>query len=174
MALINYHHNLYSVGIEIFKPYIKQLKSKKIHSKYILQDIRKLSFPDKSFDVVMACQVVEHINKKDAILLLKKMERIAKRLVVISTPVGPCSYHTDDGNKHQNHKCYFYPEYFEKIGYRVIRIGGKNLVGEKGLYYKIDNSFLKKMIYVLDLLLIPYYILFQKKSDYYFFAYKEI
>ena len=68
-----------SVGVDLFKPYIDYGKSNKIHDEYILKDIRKVNFPAKSFDVVMASHVLEHLSEKDAWKVLENMERMAKK-----------------------------------------------------------------------------------------------
>lgn len=169
------HRQTYSVGVDLFKPYIDKGKKEKIHNKYIFGDIRKISFKDKSFDVVMACQVLEHLSRKDAFALLNRMEKIAKKLVIISTPIGRVSYHTDDGNKLQKHKSFFYPDEFRKLGYRIIKVGGKQLFSEEsGLIHKVKPSFLRKFIFVLDIFLTPYYLIAQSRVNYYFFAFKKM
>src|SRR5262245_42665657 len=66
-----------TVGVDLFKPYIKESKKRKIHDEYVISDVRNLKFPPKSFDVVMALQVLEHLKEKDAWKVLKDMERIA-------------------------------------------------------------------------------------------------
>lgn len=175
MKLIKLRHkNTYSVAIDLFEPYIELCKKEKIYDKYFLGDIRKLPFKNKSFDVVMSYQVIEHLNKKDAIKLISKMESLAKRMVIISTPIGKTSYHADD-NHLQFHKSFFFPEEFKKMGYKTIRVGGKSLYDEKsGLFYKIKHPFIQKLVYVVDVLLTPYYLIFQSKADYYFFAFKKL
>lgn len=169
------HPQIYAVGVDLFKPYIETCKKEKIHNKYMICDVRKVSFKDKSFDVVLACQLLEHLNKKDALALVKKMETIAKKLVIISTPIGQTFYHTDDGNPLQKHKSFFFPQEFESRGYSIIRMGGKRLFEESsGLIYKVKQPFLRKLIFVLDIFLTPYYLLFQSRADYYFFAFKKL
>lgn len=168
------HKQIYAVGVDLFKPYIKICKKNNIHDKYVISDIRKVNFKDKSFDVVMASQVLEHLNKKDAFALLGKMEAMAGKLVIISTPVGQTFYHTDDGNPLQRHKSFFCPQEFKDRGYNIIRIGGKRLFEEDlGLIHKVKPPFLRKLIFVLDIFLTPYYLLFQSRADYYFFAFKR-
>jgi hypothetical protein len=44
--------------------------------------------PDKSFDVVLAFDIVEHLNEPDSWLLIREMERVAIKRVVIVTPNG--------------------------------------------------------------------------------------
>lgn len=169
------HKQIYAVGVDLFKPYIENCKKEKIHDKYLLCDVRKIRFKDKSFDVVMASQLLEHLKKKEALVLLKKMENIAKKWVIISTPLGKSFYHTEDGNTLQRHQSFFFPEEFKSRGYSIIRVGGKRLFEEgSGLIHQVKQPLLRKLIFVLDIFLTPYYLLFQAKSDYYFFAFKKI
>lgn len=175
MELINLRHsNLISTGIDLFKPYIDQCKIKKTHNKYLICDVRKLPFKRKSFDVVMALQIIEHLKKGEARIVLKKLETIAKNLIIISTPIGISTYHTEE-NPLQEHQSFFYPEEFKKLGYRIIRIGGKSLFQEEsGLVSNTKSSLLRKMLIVLDIFLTPYYLLFPSRADYYFYAYKHL
>lgn len=174
MRLINFRRHLNSTGIDLFKPYIDQCKRAGIHDRCIISDANKLSFKPKSFDIVFTSQVIEHLVKKDAEKFIEKAERLARRQVIISTPVGRTIYGTDDGNILQRHRSYFYPEYFQKRGYKIIRIGGKGLFGEGGLAHRVKIPFLRKLLIALDILLTPFYLMFQNKADYYFWAYKSL
>ena len=42
--------------------------------------------PDKSLDVVVSLDVIEHLEKKDGLRLISEMERVAREQVVIFTP----------------------------------------------------------------------------------------
>lgn len=49
-------------------------------------DIRELPFDDKSFDLVMACQVLEHLPWNDLSRALKELERVTSKYAIISLP----------------------------------------------------------------------------------------
>lgn len=174
MKLINLRYKFDSTGVDIFEPYLKELKKQGVHNRYIKADIRKIDFKPKSFDIVMASQVVEHMKKSEALTLIKKMEKIAKKQVIIATPVGESEYETDDGNIYQRHKCFFYPEEFEKMGYKVIKLGGKFLFDKNGIAYNAKPGLMRKLLIASDLFLTPIYLLFPKTADYYFWAYKNL
>ncbi len=55
-------------------------------------DIRELPFKDKSYDVVMACEVLEHIPWKDVERALKELHRISKKHVLISIPYSSTGF----------------------------------------------------------------------------------
>jgi SAM-dependent methyltransferase len=52
----------------------------------VTADVRKLPFKDRSFDLVIACQVLEHIPFDDFETALKEIRRVAKSGAVISLP----------------------------------------------------------------------------------------
>ncbi len=51
-----------------------------------VSDIRNLSFPDNSFDLSMACQVLEHIPFEDFEKGLSELKRVSSKYVIISLP----------------------------------------------------------------------------------------
>lgn len=122
-----------SEGVDIFKASIEHSKKNKIHDRYRISDIRKIDkiYENRSFDAVIALDVVEHLSKKESIALIGMMEKIARKKVIILTPNG--FYHQDayDDNPYQVHKSRWSKEDFEKLGYRVYGLRGlKYLRGE--------------------------------------------
>ncbi len=175
MQMINVRMNVVkSIGVDIYEPYIKEGKKRKIHTEYIKADIRKFSFKDKSVDVVMGLQVLEHLDKRDSWKLLEKMEKIARKQVIVSMPIGKTYHPAVDGNVHQLHLSGFYPEEFTKRGYRIIKMGRKSILGENGIVHKYDNDLLRKALYSISLVLDFGFYFVQSWADYYFVAYKDI
>lgn len=70
------------ICVDINKDYIKQSEKKGIES-YVM-DATSLNFSDKSFDVVLLFEVLEHI--KDFKKVLKEAERVAKKYIIITVP----------------------------------------------------------------------------------------
>lgn len=133
MGFINRNTRYFSVGIDIFEPYLRECKRQRIHSQYVLGDVRNLPFRDKSFDIVLCLEVLEHLGRKEGETLLNEMEVIAKKQVVLSTPVGNYKQESFDGNPHQEHKYTWSPKEMKALGYRVIGIGLRNLGGKAGI-----------------------------------------
>lgn len=48
--------------------------------------ITNMPFKDESFDLVMACEILEHIPYEDTLKGLKEIHRVAKRYAIISLP----------------------------------------------------------------------------------------
>lgn len=162
-----------SVGVDLFEPYIEESKKKGIHDEYLVCDIRKLPYKNRSFDVVLALQVLEHLPKKDAWKVLEKMEKIARKQVIVSTPIGKMSHPAVDNNLLQLHKSSFLPKEFEKRGYKTLKMGRKILLGENGIVHRVQNDLIRKLIFTFNLLITPLFYLFQPIADYYLVAVKE-
>lgn len=116
----------YSVGVDIFRPSIKKSKRVKIHDEYKLGNILKINafFKPKSFDAVIALDVIEHLEKKDGLKLLKDMESIAKKKVIVLTPYGFTKQNPYEDNPHQVHKSGWAISDFQKLGYKVYGMRG--------------------------------------------------
>jgi hypothetical protein len=165
----------YLEGVEAFYPYIQEARRLGIYTKIVNKKVENISYPPKSFDLVLASHVVEHIPKKMALNLIKKMEKIAKKQVVIVTPIGQC-YHPDvDHNALQFHRSSFVPDDFINLGYEVKVYGWKWLLDRfnGGLLSRINNPLLKKIIYIFNHLLTPVYDWFPWTCDYIFVATKR-
>lgn len=52
----------------------------------IVSDVRSLKLGDDSYDLILACQIMEHIPFEDFSLVLKELRRASRRYVVISLP----------------------------------------------------------------------------------------
>ena len=138
--------SFYSVGIDIHKPSIEEIKKKKIHDAYKIGDLFKIGtyFKPKSFDAVVALDVVEHFEKKESLNLIKQMEKIAKKKVVILTPNGFAKQDAYDGNLFQEHKSGWNISDFRRLGYKVFGIRGLRFLrgGEGGATIKFKPWFL--------------------------------
>ena len=125
----------YRVGVDIFDNSICLSKKNNIHNEYIKIDILDIEneFEEKSFDCVIAIDLIEHFSKEDGLNLLRIMEKISKKKVVISTPTGFVPQNEYDGNRYQVHLSGWSYEEMVKMGFRIIGIGGwKILRGERG------------------------------------------
>jgi SAM-dependent methyltransferase len=115
-----------SEGIDIFKKTVELSKRKKNHDKYKVGDITKLDqfYKPNSFDACVSIDVIEHFDHKDALKLIKKMEQVAKKKVIILTPNGFYEQHDFDGNPHQEHKSGWKKKQLEELGYKVYGLRG--------------------------------------------------
>jgi len=130
--------------VDIFKPYLRECE--KLNCKTINADIKEAveSFPDNSFDIIWALDVLEHLKKHHALSVIKRLDKIARKQVIVWIPHGYCPQDADayeDGNVHQEHLSTWSERDFEKLGYKVevmkdyykdIRSFSKSIPQEKG------------------------------------------
>lgn len=116
------------VGVEIFKPYMKESVSKKTHNYYIIGNVCDVEFKSKAFDVVVAAQVLEHMNNEEGLKLFEKMKRWAKEKVIISLPNGFSGQDRADNNVFQEHVSGWDYEKLKSLGLRVYGTGGLKIL----------------------------------------------
>lgn len=132
----------FSVGVEVFEPYLQESKRRGIHSQYIQADIRQIEFKPKSFDAVIAVEVLEHLTKQEGAELVHKMERWARKKVVVTTPNRYLWQGTYDNNPLQEHRSGWSVKELRKLEFKVVGLNGwKRLRGYKGSI-KYEPAFL--------------------------------
>ena len=116
--------NIKKTGVDIFKPYITQAGQSKRHNSYIMADITKVEFKEKSFDAVALLDVLEHLTEEQGRALVSNMERWARKKVIIFTPAGYVDQDAYDENPHQEHKTGWDRHTLESLGYKVTVVKG--------------------------------------------------
>jgi ubiquinone/menaquinone biosynthesis C-methylase UbiE len=54
-----------------------------------IMDVRDIKFPDKTFDIVTCCQVIEHLETwNDVLKAISELRRVCKGCLVISVPMN--------------------------------------------------------------------------------------
>ncbi len=95
---------LIHICVEPFAPYIERMREsvgddpRFVFLNSTWQDaLAKL--PDKSVDSVFALDVIEHLEKDDGLELLRQARRLARRQVMIFTPLGYMPQDYDEADK---------------------------------------------------------------------------
>lgn len=113
------------IGLDVYRPYLEKIDAK---VPYVCinadaMDIDALFLP-KSFDIVTLLDIVEHLEKSDALALIEKASTLARRAVVIETPLGFLPQNMDilglGGDHFQTHRCGFDAEELQALGYDVV------------------------------------------------------
>ena len=144
----------YLAGLDIYLPCVLVCREKGHYNDLILGDVTHPPFKPKSFDIVWCLEVLEHQNKEDGLRLIKEMEDIARRLVIISTPEG--SYpHKEIENPYQEHLSTWCVEDLKAMGYKVYGHGHKSLRGKIEFDARLP-VWLKPVLYVLWVLSGPF------------------
>ncbi len=114
------------VGVDIYRPYLEKIDAK-VPYVTVLHDVRKLDeiFLDKSFDLVLMLDIIEHLEKDESLAMMKVAERLARVAVIIETPEGFVPQNLDiwghGGDEWQTHRCGWEKAELEGMGYQVVR-----------------------------------------------------
>jgi SAM-dependent methyltransferase len=116
------------VGFDLHRPYLEAAREQNPLVNWIpvQGDVTKISecFLPGSFDLVLALDIIEHVEKDQALKLLADLEEIARVAVVLETPRGFLPQDMDIlgfGQDHlQTHRCGFEKEELEELGYQVF------------------------------------------------------
>lgn len=125
-----------SSGVDLFQPSLTISKKREIHDRYVRLDVRQLAtrFAPRSYDAVLASDVLEHLTKKEGKKLLESMETIARKRVIVFTPNGFISQEEYEDNPLQRHKAGWSVRELQSRGYRVHGFHGwKVLRGERSM-----------------------------------------
>jgi hypothetical protein len=97
-----------------------------LHSEYRQLDIRELAdgYPPRSFDGVVAFDVLEHLEKREGLRLLDSMERIARKKVIVFTPNGFLEQPPSPTNPFQEHLSGWSVDDLARRGYVVTGFNG--------------------------------------------------
>jgi len=121
------------VGIDLHQSAIEQSQSLGIHDEYMQIDVLEIDryFEPRSFDYVIALDLIEHLKKEQGYKLISKLELIAEKKVIIFTPNGFLPQGEEYGNPMQKHLSGWSSSEIKELGYRVYGIEGfKPIRGE--------------------------------------------
>ena len=132
--LKNVQNIKYSVGVEVFKPYLNISKKQKIHTKYLQKNLLNLNFPNNSFDAVILIEVLEHLSKGDGQKIIDLSYKWAKKKLIISTPNNYFPMGIVDKNKYQQHLSGWSIPELKKNCFKVFGVSGLKF------FYKHKND----------------------------------
>ena len=113
-----------TTGVELFKSHFDEAVRSKRHTEYINADILTVDFPEKSFDAVVLLDVLEHLPKEAGQKLLEKMEKWARKKVVIFTPNGYFHQEEYDENPLMAHQSGWEVPEMKTLGFKVYGVRG--------------------------------------------------
>ena len=99
------------LGIDAYSKYLDNLSDRMITMIGTVPGVVHM-FPDKSWDHVLLLDVLEHLEKEEALEVINKSKSIARKYVFVNTPEGFVEQSANDDLGHgtnplQEHKCGF-------------------------------------------------------------------
>jgi SAM-dependent methyltransferase len=120
------NRQVYSVGLDIFAPYLRKARARSTYDDYILCDVEWLPLRCKSSDVVLASNILEHLEKEQGWKLLEEAERVAREKVLIVVPNGFLLRQAFGGNVYEEHKSAWRNVELKRRGYGIRGSGLPN------------------------------------------------
>ncbi len=113
------------VGVDVYPEYLRRIETV-VPFVPVICDVRHMGnvFPDKSFDLVLALDIIEHVEKEESRHLIASCERLARKAVVLATPKGFVQQNIDiwghGGDHWQTHRCGWEPDELAALGYTCV------------------------------------------------------
>lgn len=110
------------IGVDAYQPYCEKCRDfcLPLHIDASESTFQTM-FLDKSIDIVLLLDVLEHFEKPDAERLIDLAERVARKFIIVYTPEDFLTQEQDNwglgGDKWQKHRCGFKREDFIERGY---------------------------------------------------------
>jgi SAM-dependent methyltransferase len=114
------------VGVEVHGPTAELARADGLYDEVVTADARALNmlFEPSSFDVILAADVLEHLEHDEGRTLLVAMEHVACKRVVVFTPNGFVPQSEREGNPFQIHRSGWTVGELRRLGYRTSGVHG--------------------------------------------------
>jgi SAM-dependent methyltransferase len=139
----------HSTGLDVWQETIDQCRQRNVHDVHLLGNFMEIDFPEQ-FDVVILSHVIEHFDRDTGMAVLRKMEKLARHLVYVETPIGFLEQPAMRGNPWQRHFSGWFPHDFEVRGYNVYGAAPKFLFGPRGLANSIPDVLARQVARLLQ------------------------
>jgi len=109
---------IWRVGVDLDLESLRHCKEISAYDEVVLCDALRLPLRSKSLDGIFCIEFIEHLAKSDGITFLEDLERVAKRQIIITTPVGYMKEPSSCSTLMQ-HRSGWRPEELRARGYKV-------------------------------------------------------
>lgn len=113
-----------STAIDAYGPAIEKAQQARQYAEYVHGDIMTHDFGGRQFDAVVANELIEHLDKRAGWELLGRLDQLARKLIIITTPNGFQPQGAEFGNPWQRHRSGWFPDDFRGMGYEVRGVFG--------------------------------------------------
>lgn len=157
---INHKGNYKVLGVDINKDDLQIAKkrltsyNKPIYDDLIKMDLTKEMPFKKKFDVVLCSQVVEHFEKDKALKLIQKIEKLAKKRIIIATINGFFQFDHRIPSKYDIHLSGWSSKEFTLRDYKV-QGSGLRLIYKPGALKDLLPKFLHPILFSISYMATP-------------------
>lgn len=111
------------IGLEINSDYINFCNKYNIYDQIIKKKLPVLPFKNKSIELILCIEVIEHLTRKDGLKLLDEIDRTCHGRTIITTP--NMFFKTMPGDPDDKHLSLWTIKDFTSRGYKVYGLGLK-------------------------------------------------
>ena len=102
------HEGVWWTGIEVHRPYIKKYrlnstKTRRMYDELHVEDVRESESHLFHRDLVIFGDLLEHVERDDAVALLQRAEAAGAWNILVSLPIVDSPQGEVDGNPHEAH-----------------------------------------------------------------------
>ncbi|MEM4468897.1 MAG: class I SAM-dependent methyltransferase [Candidatus Nezhaarchaeales archaeon] len=130
--------NALLIGIDISLEALKFIKRYHVYDGLLLASCPFIPLRDKSVDTVFCIDVIEHLSKSQGLKLLRNMEKLAKKRIIVTVPTPRIVHQSPE------HISVWRAEEFKAYGYKVI--------GVRFRYHTLTHPIKYMLIWLFELL----------------------
>ncbi|MBS7270672.1 MAG: class I SAM-dependent methyltransferase [Candidatus Freyarchaeota archaeon] len=108
----------YIIGTDIWRPHLERLRNLKVYNELLQVKIPHIPLREKSVDIALACELLEHLPKSDGHRLLEELDRISTKQIIVSYPLN-WPQEEIYGNPYEKHISEWLPNELAKYNYKV-------------------------------------------------------
>jgi SAM-dependent methyltransferase len=125
-----------TVGIDLSPSRLIKAKRRGVYEDCVACDANHIPFIERSFTTVLCAHTIEHLEKRLGVMLISRLQGMADRQVIITTPVGYLDVDEFVEDPLMKHKSGYTPKEMRSMGFHVRGQGiffWRYLYGRKGL-----------------------------------------
>jgi SAM-dependent methyltransferase len=125
-----------TVGIDLSPPRLIKAKRRGVYEDCVACDANHIPFIERSFNTVLCAHTIEHLEKDSGVMLISRLQGIADRQLIVTTPVGYLDVDEFVEDPLMRHKSGYTPKEMRSMGFLVRGQGiffWRYLYGKKGL-----------------------------------------
>ena len=144
-----------TVGIDLSASRLSKAKRRGVYNDCVACDVNQPPFIDHSFTTVLCAHTIEHLEKDSGAMLISRLQEMAGRQVIITTPVGYLDVDEFVEDPLMKHKSGYTPKEMRSMGFSVRGQGiflWRYLYGKRGLTKIIPPPFTYFALFLFYLL----------------------